>query len=69
MNEPEIVDSDRELLLPGCLYTIGRLSVSCVRHEPGKKPRLKLKLYPAWFVEAMATMKTFDSFHKEQAKP
>lgn len=45
-----------ELLQPGSLYTIGRLAVSCIRHQPGERPHLKLKLYPASFVESMNAM-------------
>ena len=46
------------LLQVGSLYTGGRLAFSVVAHERGQKPRLKLKLYPAWFVESMAQLKT-----------
>lgn len=57
-----------ERLEPGVLYTHGRLAFSCVSHEPPARPRLKLKLYPASFVESMAMLKPFDSFMKERSR-
>lgn len=52
--EADAVTSGRERLEPGMLYTSGRIAFSCVRHDLGKPPRLKLKLYPAWFVNVAA---------------
>lgn len=45
-----------DLLSPGMLYTVDNLAFVVVRHFSNCKPRLKLKLYPARFVRAMAEM-------------
>ena len=56
-----------ELLAPGALYTHGRLAFTCLKHEVGEKPLLKLKLYSASFVESMALLRPFDSFMKNES--
>ena len=57
--DDKLVTSGAELLEPNKLYTHGRLAFTCVRHERGSLPRLKLKLFAAWFVEAMSTLTPF----------
>lgn len=55
MNEPAVSEvSAEEYLEPGKLYTVGRLTVRCVRHEPGEPPRLKLTTLCPAFIHALA---------------
>lgn len=46
----------QQLLVPGALYTAGRIAFTVVKHAPHRRPRLKLKLYPAHFVHSMSRM-------------
>lgn len=46
-----------DLLQAGSLYTAGRIAFTVKEHLPQRKPRLKLRPYPAHFVHAMAQLK------------
>lgn len=50
-----------DLLQVGMLYTAGPLAFSVVEHAPQRKPRLKLKLYPAHFVHTMALLNPIEA--------
>lgn len=48
------VTAGAELLEKGRLYTVNGLTVRCLRHEPGRKPALKLSAIPVWLVHALS---------------
>lgn len=54
--DDKLVTSGEERLTPGSIYTHGRLAFVCMKHEVGELPHLKLKLYPASFVEGVARL-------------
>lgn len=51
--DDRLVTSGEERLTPGSIYTHGRLAFVCLKHEVGELPHLKLKTYPASFVEGI----------------